>query len=115
MWRSSCSRYIGQTFESGESTDGEPQSATDKIKRAFGDALDSAKDQTGSGGGIGDELDSRFGEESTEYRPDDAGLYDSRSFGDSLKDSLKQQAKQFGEFFKTALFGKDGYYHFWTV
>ena len=43
------------------------------------------------------------------YRPDDGGLYDSTSFGDSLKHSLKAQAKQFGDFFKTALFGKDGY------
>ena len=49
-----------------------------------------------------------LGEEDPEYRPDDPSLYDPSSFGDSLKESLKEQAKQFADFFKTALFGKGG-------
>lgn len=108
-------RYIGQTFDSGESADGEPQSATDKIKRAIEGAVDDAKDfgsgamgDIGSHGDIGSALDDKFGSENTVYRPDDGGLYDSTSLGDSLKNSLKEQTKQFSEFFKTALFGKDG-------
>ena len=117
-------RYIGQTFESGESADGEPQSASEKIKRAIEGAVDDAKDiasggmgNIGSGGDISGALDDRFGSENTVYRPDDGGLYDSTSLGDSLKSSLKEQTKQFSEFFKTALFGKDGYdnFHISTV
>ena len=91
-------RYIGQTFESGESSEDEPQSATDKIKRAFEDSIGTAED-----------LDARMGDEDTAYRPEDDGLYDSTSFGDSLKNSLKEQTKQFADFFKTALFAKGGY------
>jgi hypothetical protein len=49
-----------------------------------------------------------LGEEDPVYRPDDPALYDPTSFGDSLKESLKEQAKKFADFFKTALFGKGG-------
>ena len=49
-----------------------------------------------------------MGGDGTVYRPEDEGLYDSTSFRDSLKNSLKEQTKQFAEFFKTALFSKDG-------
>ena len=90
-------RYIGQTFETGESADGEPESSSDKIKRAFEDSI-----------GTADDLDAKMGDEDTAYRPEDEGLYDSTSFGDSMKNSLKEQTKQFAEFFKTALFSKDG-------
>ena len=54
-------------------------------------------------------MDDRFGEEDTAYRPDDTSLYDSKPVKDQLMDQLKQQTKQFADFFKTALFGDDGY------
>ena len=94
-------RYIGQTFDSGESTDDEPQSASEKLKRAWEDSI-----------GSHDDLDARMGAEDTAYRPEDDGLYDSTSFRDSLKNSLKKQAAAFADFFKTALFSNDGYKHF---
>ena len=59
-------------------------------------------DSIGFGGDIG-------GSENAIYRPEDASLYDSTSLGDSLKNSLKTQTRQFSEFFKSALFEKDGY------
>ena len=39
------------------------------------------------------------------YRPEDSDLYDPTSVKDSLKKSLKEAAKKFADFFKTALFG----------
>ncbi|WAR20850.1 CRB-like protein [Mya arenaria] len=98
-WIQDCNdhefRYIGQTFESGESAEGEdPDSKEDPIDRGREPDADA--------------LDDMLGDEDTSYRPDDPDLYDPSSFGDSLKESLKEQAKQFAEFFKTALFGKNG-------
>ena len=90
-------RFKGQTYESSESTDREPEFSSDKIKRTFEDSIGSA-----------DDLDAKMGGDGTVYRPEDEGLYDSTSFRDSLKNSLKEQTKQFAEFFKTALFSKDG-------
>lgn len=95
---STFGRYIGQTFDSGESTDGAPEPATEKLKRAFEDSIGSHAD-----------LDGKMGDEDTVYRPEDDSLYDSTSFRDSLNNNLKEQTAQFAEFFKTALFSKDGY------
>ena len=78
MFSSRC-RYIGQTFQSGESADGEPQSATEHIKRAMEEATDDAKDFVSSSQGV--------------YRPDDADLYDTTSFGDSLKTASKRRLR----------------------
>lgn len=87
-------RYIGQTFDTGETADGEePDEKEEKIEREEGEY---------------DMADEMMGEEDTAYRPDDPSLYNPQSFGDSLKESLKEQSKKFIEFFKTALFGKSG-------
>lgn len=86
-------RYIGQTFDSGETAeDGEPDEKSEDIERE----------------GSHDDLEDMMGDEDPTYRPDDPDLYDPQSFGDSLLDSLKEQSKMFMEFFKTALFGKNG-------
>ena len=84
-------RYIGQTFESGESDEDEdPDKKEAPVERRKPDA---------------ENIDGMLGDEDTKYRPDDPSLYDPTSFGDSLKESLKEQAKQFAEMFKQALFG----------
>jgi hypothetical protein len=87
-------RYIGQTFVSGETNQEEdPELKEEKLERQFADA---------------NELGSMLGQENSAYRPDDPSLYDQTPFVDSLKKSLKEQAKKFVNFFKTALFGKGG-------
>lgn len=101
-WIQECNdhefRYIGQTFESGESAeDDDPKAQSANVERDKENERD-----------ISEELDHRFGEEDTTYRPDDPALYDPQSFQDSLKESLKEQAKKFSNFFKTALFGSKG-------
>ncbi|WAR20774.1 hypothetical protein MAR_014748 [Mya arenaria] len=92
-WIQECNdhefRYIGQTFESGESAEGEdPDVKEEPISRG----------QKPEKGAL----------EETKYRPEDPDLYDPLSCSESFKESLKKQAKQFAEFFKTALFGKNG-------
>ncbi|XP_053407458.1 uncharacterized protein LOC123547213 isoform X2 [Mercenaria mercenaria] len=97
-WIQECNdhefRYIGQTFESGETDEEEePDSKEETVERDKPDF---------------DELDDMLGDEDPAYRPDDPSLYDPESFGDSLKKSLQEQTKKFADFFKTALFGKGG-------
>lgn len=84
-------RYIGQTTDSGETAEGEdPDEESSPISRRAPDP--------GS-------MDEMLGDEDPAYRPDDPALYDPTSVGDSLKKSLEEAAKQFTEFFKSALFG----------
>ncbi|KAL4222205.1 hypothetical protein ACF0H5_018243 [Mactra antiquata] len=95
-WIQECNdhefRYIGQTYDSGETAeDEEPSSEKEKIER-----------------GSFDDLDKGLGDEDTEYRPEDSSLYDQTSFKDSMLESMKNEAKKFAEFFKNALFGKGG-------
>ncbi|XP_052224342.1 uncharacterized protein LOC127839993 [Dreissena polymorpha] len=108
-WIQDCNdhefRYIGQTFESGESDeDVDP----DKKKKNVGRRKPNAKKTpVGRRKPNAKNIDGMLGDEDTKYRPDDPSLYDPTSFGDSLKESLKEQAKQFAEMFKQALFGSN--------
>ncbi|WAR20843.1 hypothetical protein MAR_014817 [Mya arenaria] len=98
-WIQECNdhefRYIGQTFESGETVEGEgPDTKEEPIIRGREPDTDA--------------LDAMMEDEDSIYRHDVPELYDPSSFSDSLKKSLKEQAKKFAEFFKTALFGENG-------
>ena len=85
------------TADSGESTDDEPQSVSEKLKRAWKDSIGSHED-----------LDAQIGADNTLYKPEDDSRHNSASFGKRLMNSLKKKAAAFFEFFKKALFSKDG-------
>ena len=90
-------RFVGQTADFGESTDDELQPLSEKLDRILDSSKGSFKDF---------EIPIEDGE--TFYRPEDDSLYDSTTFVESLKKSLKTQTAAFADFFKTALFSKDG-------
>lgn len=97
-------RFIGQTFESGETEDGEnngePVSKLEKLKRSFMDSIGSKEDLAAS---MNDEKIDRRRRGISDILgsvKDAVGL----DWGEDFGNDIKEKAGQFKEFFKTSFF-----------